>query len=625
VTLKNLILATAGHVDHGKTALVKALTGVDTDRLPEEKARGITIDLGFAHLALPGLSIGVIDVPGHEDFVRNMVAGLGAIDLALLVVAADDGWMPQTEEHLQILNYLGVRHGVVAITKCDLGDPKRIAAEARERLRGTSLGEFSIVLTSARTGSGFDELKEALTRAGAAVPAARDIAKPRLFVDRAFSVRGIGTVVTGTLGGGRLARGEMVSVQPQNLSARIRAIQSHNQPLEVAFPGTRTALNLPDLRLDQIPRGSVVTTKASAESSCAIDVLIERSGRDLLPARTLKNASVIQVHYGSARSAARITLLDRGEVLSGERGVARLRSAKPIFAFVGDRFIIRDSSGRQTIAGGVVLNPATEKTKFRSPTERSFLQERAIAPNDLSALLRTQLRRDNVSQRGRLLLQSNFSAEEIAAAIDRLARGKEVFASGAIVADGSWWEELRRRAMDAIDAEHKAHPERPGLVWSELRTALSLDDPELIGVLLADLSAHGFSSVPGAIARKNHRRSLPAPLAQAGEKIRAALAARPFDPPSRRELAPDAAAREALRFLSETGEVVLLNEEVVLRAEACAQMKEIIARAISEHGSATASELRQVVGTTRRVLIPFLERCDRVGLTIREGDRRRIR
>ena len=482
-SLKHLILATAGHVDHGKTALIKALTGTDTDRLPEEKARGITIDLGFAHLALPGLSIGVIDVPGHEDFVRNMIAGIGSIDLALLVVAADDGWMPQTEEHLQILHYLGVRNGVVAITKCDRGDPVRIAAEAQERLRGTSLGEIPVVQTSARTGNGLEELRDVLTRVCNSISVARDIEKPRLFVDRVFTLHGTGTVVTGTLTGGRLQRGAAVSLQPQNLRAHVRAIQSHNQPLEVALPATRTALNLPELRPEEIPRGSVVTSALPVESSKTIDVLIERSGRDLLPARPLRSASVLQVHYGSARFTARIILLDRREMLPGDRGIARLRFTTPAFVFVGDRLILRDSSGRQTIGGGVVLDPDAARTRFRSVAERSFLEGRAAAPNDLPTLLCTQLRRDRVGERSSLLLRSSFSREEIATALDRLARDGKVFARGAIMADGAWWEELRRRAMKAIEAEHEAHPDHAGLELRQFRAALSLDDSELSNAL----------------------------------------------------------------------------------------------------------------------------------------------
>ena len=623
--LRHLILATAGHVDHGKTALVKALTGIDTDRLPEEKARGITIDLGFAHLALPGFSIGVVDVPGHEDFIRNMIAGLGAIDLALLVVAADDGWMPQTEEHLQILNYLGVRHGVVTISKCDLGNSAQVEADVRKRLRGTSLGEMPIVQTSVRIGGGLKELKDAVVRVASSIPEAREIGKPRLFVDRVFSLRGTGTVVTGTLSGGQFERGAAVSLQPQNLRAHVRAIQSHNRPLEVALPATRTALNLPELRPDEIPRGSVVTATAALQTSRAIDVLIERSGRDPLPARPLRNASILQIHYGSSRLPARIVLLDRRELLPGDRGIARLRFTSPVFVFVGDRLILRDSSGRRTIAGGVVLDSDAEGTKFRSSAERQFLLERAAAPDDLATLLRTQLRRDRAGRPAELLAKANFSREEIATALSRLTDEGEVFARGGIVVDGPWWQQLRERAMETINAEHEAHPEHLGLDLGQFRMAIAPNNPELSDALIGDLVADGFSSSKGVIRRDSHRPSLPAALAPAGTAIRAALAAQPFDPPSGRELISNGAAQQALRFLSETGEVVLLNAEVVLSEEAFARMKMLVEGALRERGSATASELRQVLGTSRRILIPFLERCDLVGLTTREGDRRRLR
>jgi len=619
VTPKNLILATAGHVDHGKTTLVRALTGIDTDRLPEEKARGITIDLGFAHLALPGVSLGIIDVPGHEDFVRNMIAGLGAIDLALLVVAADDGWMPQTEEHWQILNYLGVQCLVVAITKCDLGDPERAQDKVRERIENKTV---PIVLTSVRSQLGLEELKQALAKMCAILARPPDIGKPRLFVDRAFTMRGTGTVVTGTLTGGTLARGETISLQPQNLHARIRAVQSHNQSLQVALPGTRTALNLPDLRLEDIPRGTILTTIAAAEASRTIDALIERSDT---AARPLKNASVIQLHYGSARFTARINLLERRELLPGERSIARLRFAKPAFVLVGDRFVLRDASGRATIAGGVVLNPDASRTRFRSTAERTFLETRAAAPNDILTLLRSQLQRDRVVRRGMLLLKSNFAQEEIVAGVEHLARGKEAFVHGAIVADAAWWQTLRQRAIAAIDGEHTAHPERLGIDVIRLRADLVIDNPEVGDALVADLCAAGFSLAHGVIRRTSHRPSLPPALAQAGEKIRAALATRPFDPPSRKELIEDAAAQQALRFLSETGEVILLTDDVILSADTVTKMEALIAQYLGARGAATASELRQVLATTRRILIPLLERCDRVGLTIRQGDRRRLR
>ncbi len=271
MTETHFVIATAGHVDHGKSALVKALTGVDPDRLPEEKARQITIELGFAHLQLSAtsalnfqlstLSIGIVDVPGHEDFVRNMIAGVGSVDLALFVVAADDGWMPQTEEHLQILTYLGVERAVIALTKSDLGDAGSIAGQIRERLRDTGFARAPIIRTSVRTGEGIENLKSAVASEFSTMQPQRDIGKPRLFVDRAFILHGIGTVVTGTLTGGQLRRGQKIVVQPSNLETRIRSIQSHGSELESAQPGMRTAINLPDVAVGdgpgQIKRGQV--------------------------------------------------------------------------------------------------------------------------------------------------------------------------------------------------------------------------------------------------------------------------------------------------------------------------------------------------------------------------------
>ncbi|PYL16480.1 MAG: selenocysteine-specific translation elongation factor, partial [Verrucomicrobia bacterium] len=288
VTEKNFILATAGHVDHGKSALVKALTGTDPDRLPEEKARKITIELGFTQLILDGLNeqrlhIGIVDVPGHEDFVRNMIAGAGSIDLALFVVAVDDGWMPQTEEHLQILNYLGVERAVIAVSKSDLNGVERTTTQIREQLRDTAFARSLIVPVSARDQRGIENLKRALASELSGMQPQRDIGKPRLFIDRAFTLRGIGTVVTGTLTGGELRRGQNVVVQPQNFEARIRSIQSHGCELESAKPGMRTAINLPDVAIgagpEQIKRGDVIISVDLGRSSCTLDVLLEKSLR----------------------------------------------------------------------------------------------------------------------------------------------------------------------------------------------------------------------------------------------------------------------------------------------------------------------------------------------------------
>ena len=333
--MKHFIVATAGHVDHGKSALVRALTGTDPDRLPEEKARGITIDLGFAHLALPGLELGIVDVPGHEDFVKNMVAGVGSVDVALFVVAADDGWMPQTEEHLQILSYLGVKRAVVALTKIDLAeDEARSVLAVRARLRGSPFGEAPIVPTSVLNGRGVEELRMALDAVLADAPPPRDAGKPRLAVDRVFALRGIGTVITGTLIGGTLARGQAVIVQPSGRTGHVRSVQNHGREVEAALPGTRTALNLPELDASgeaAVRRGEGVTRPELGGGSCVLDVLLTRADRTegavfgAGVARPLQDGKTARLHLGSGHWTARVSLLERGELAPGGRSVARLR------------------------------------------------------------------------------------------------------------------------------------------------------------------------------------------------------------------------------------------------------------------------------------------------------------
>ena len=622
---KHFILATAGHVDHGKTALVQALTGVDTDRLPEEKARGITIDLGFAHLALPGFSIGLIDVPGHEDFVRNMIAGVGSLDLALLVVAADDGWMPQTEEHLQILSYLGVTRAVVALTKSDLGRVDEREVEIRAQLQGTPFASAPIVATSVRTQTGISELKQALMSEFNGLAEARDFAKPRLFVDRVFTVRGTGTIVTGSLSGGRFSRGDNVVVQPRKLATRIRGMQSHNQPLDVAGPQTRVGLNLADLSPDQISRGATIILPGAGDPARVIDVLLERSPRQLPPARPLRNGSSLNFHYGGARRSARVHLLERKELLPNESAIARLRLDEPVFAMVSDRFILRDSSEQLTIAGGTVLDAEPGVIKFRSGRQRNLLGARAHSPNDLSTLVQSQLERDQSASRDSLLRKAPFSEKEIVSMSKVLERDGRIFLGEKIAANAKWWQSLRRAVAGLVDAEHVAHPQKPGLEINRLREALNLGDGDVFDALLHALANEGFVQNRNMIQRASHRPSLPPELRETGDRIRRAMSARPFDPPSRKEIAVDAAAQQALHFFCETGELIALGDDVLISADGFAKLKTMLVQHLGAGRAATVSELRQVTGTTRRLVVPLLERLDRLGLTIREGDRRKLR
>src|SRR5437868_4937332 len=642
--VKHFILATAGHVDHGKSTLVKALTGTNPDRLPEEKARGITIDLGFAHLELSAppsslnncqsgsdqpstFSVGIVDVPGHEDFVRNMIAGIGSINLALLVVAADDGWMPQTEEHLQILSYLGVRRIVVALTKSDLGKIDNVASQIRGKLRETTFANAQIIATSARTGFGLEDLKEALASEFATVSTPPDIGKPRLFVDRAFTLHGIGTVVTGTLAGGQFQRGQNVVIQPQNLSARVRTIQSHNRDLEIAQPGTRTAINLPDVPVgsDGIRRGDVITIANVGAAADIVNVVLERSARlnrKTPAARPLKNGGVVHIHLGTTRVPAKITLLDQDVVQPGQRVIAQLCLDSPILAFVGDRFVVRDSSVQNTIAGGVVLDVGGDRQNFRNAGQTELLRTRAAAIDDVDVCILSQLSRDGFAQTNTLLVTSHFSADEIANALSRSQNAGAIVLRGKIAANPAYWRDLVTRASALIDRAHEKHPEQRGLDFTQLRVELNIESDELFAALVSEMTANGFARAETNIGRNSHRPSLPAEILPAAEKIRAALAGKPFDPPSRKDFPQDRHLHQALRFLTEQGEIVEIGDEIVLLRDAVDQMQNLVSEFISTNGSATASQLRQRLGTSRRIIIPFLEYLDRTGVTRRVGDER---
>jgi selenocysteine-specific elongation factor len=622
---KHFIVATAGHVDHGKSALVHALTGTDPDRLPEEKARGITIDLGFAHLALDGpdmqrCNVGIVDVPGHEDFVRNMVAGVGSIDLVLLVVAADDGWMPQTEEHLQILQYLGVARAVIALTKIDIGDADKIEPQIREQLRTTTFANAPIVRT--HLGLSTAGLKKALATELAQIEPQRDIGKPRLFIDRTFTLRGVGTIVTGTLTGGTLRIGDAVVIQPRGTHSRIRSLQSHGREVDVAQPGTRTAINLPDLQpREDVARGDVVTT-AGFETTTAVAAHVRRSSR-LQQSSPIKSGASVYFYHGTSRVLARVSLLELNALAPGADGIARLELSKPALVFAGDRFIVRDGSEQHTIAGGVVLE--VDMADFRSSRHVALLKSRAAAKqDDVDLYAKTELARRGATGRSQLLARSRFSPADVSAALERLAGRGEISLDTNIAADLNAWRSLRERAARLIDETHRQHPQRIGLEVSELRSALNDQAPDVIDALIADLCRSEWVRAGSTIARSTHRAMLPAALEAIAETIHQRLNNKPFDPPPRRQLVPDTPTQQALKFLVEQNEIVVISEDVVLSRSAYTAMKREIAEFITRKGPATVSQLRSALGSSRRVMVPLLELLDREGFTRRIGDKRAL-
>src|ERR687892_1899697 len=381
------VIATAGHVDHGKSSLIIRLTGIDPDRWAEEKRRGLTIDLGFAWTTLPsGREIGFVDVPGHERFVRNMLAGVGPVRLLLFVVAADEGWKPQSEEHLEIVDVLGAEAGVVALTKSDLVEPGGLARRTEEiegRLEGTALQGAPVVPCSSATGHGIEELTAAIDAMMAAAPSPEDRGRPRIDIDRSFTIRGAGTVVTGTLTGGTLTVGDEVVVHPSGFTARIRSLQTHRRPVVTARPVSRVAANLAATSREQVARGDVLARPAQWRPSSAVEV-------SLRPVRSidhpLSERGAYKLHMGSAERDARLRLYGVRRVGPGERAYGRLRLSSPIVAAVGDRFVLREAGRRETVAGGAILDPIPPAQPGSSPEERLARRERAPA-GSIPALL----------------------------------------------------------------------------------------------------------------------------------------------------------------------------------------------------------------------------------------------
>ena len=639
---KPYIVGTAGHIDHGKSTLVEALTGTDPDRLPEEKARGMTIDLGFAHVDIVDpensnsvFSLGVVDVPGHADFVKNMVAGVGSIDLAIIVVATDDRWMPQTEEHVQILEYLGVSSAVVALTKSDLvDDPAEAKENVRKKLATTRFADSEIVPVSAIGGDGLEELKTVMARILKKMSPPADIGKPRLHIDRTFSPRGVGTVVTGTLSNGSFSKGDSAMVQPLNERTTIRNLQSHNNNLEQVVPGMRTAINLSDVGIGKrerkgIHRGDVVTLSRFDQTSQQLDVMIERCSREVAgqPAMTkpIKQGQRVRIHHGGASLPARIQFHGIRNLMPGESCLAQLRFDEPVFAFYGDRFVIRDWPKSCSLGGGVILDGHAQAQRFRTESQQQFLQARADALEDLNVAVTTLLTRDHAVAKEGLLSQSRFADEAIETEIAKLGDGGALEDAGAWLVDRDWWSSVLNKAGDLVRTYHKDHTDIAGMPLCDLRPAIEGLVPYagLVDAALTALESAGYyERVGSALKHKEHRPSLPKELKVAGDRILKELATNPLEPPNPKELAPSDGDYKALRFLIEIGQVLDLGDKCALLTSSYEKAKNTVIEYLKANQKATVSEMRQTLGTTRRVLMPILDRLDKEGVTIRVEDYR---
>ncbi len=610
------VVATAGHVDHGKSSLILRLTGIDPDRWEEEKRRGLTIDLGFAWCTLPsGREIGFVDVPGHERFVRNMLAGVGPVRLVLFVVAADEGWKPQSEEHLQIVDVLGAAGGVVALTKVDLVDPEARELQAlavRERLAGTALADAPIVPCSSATGEGLDRLRDELDGLLSRAPLPEREGRARLFVDRVFSIRGAGTVVTGTLTGGLLSVGQEVEVWPVGVRARIRALQTHKRSIEVARPVSRVAANLVGVDRARLERGDVVGPPGAWRGTRVLEARL-RPVRGLAHPLTARGA--YKFYAGSAERDARIRFHGVQELRAGEEAFVRIHLAAPAVLDVHDRFVLREAGRRETVAGGVVLDVDPPERPGADPAAR-LLRRLGATREELPAIV--------VEERGAVR----------AADLLVLAGGGEAPGAERV---GGWWVHpslhaaAREALEEALAAFHREHPLLEGAevalargaVLAALRSRGAPRDPDLVDALLGDLEARGVVARAGPTIRLASHRVTLAGREEEVERVVEAVARGEPGPPTVPELVAGGTPREVIDAAVRAGLLVRVSPELVFTPGFVARATEV-ARELGATGM-TVSAFRERLGTSRKYALPLLEHFDRQGLTRRQGDLRFVR
>lgn len=632
--MKNFIIGTAGHIDHGKTELIKALTGVDTDRLKEEKERGISIELGFADLSLPGgITAGIVDVPGHEHFVKNMLAGATGFDMVLLVIAADDGVMPQTVEHLAIVDLLGVEEGVVAITKADLVDEdllELVKEDVSGVLEGTALREAELVITSIRTGQGLEELKSAISRVAEKVRL-RDSEGPfRLPVDRVFTLKGIGTVVTGTLWEGSVADGDEAIIQPAGKRIRVRNAQVHGEDVERALAGQRVALNLPGISREEVERGDVIGSPGHLHPTLMVDGrlhMIKSAGR------SLKNRARVRLHHGTREVMARVILLGgREELRPGESAYVQYRLEKPLVALYGDRYILRSYSPVTTIGGGGILDSHPKKHRHHQPAILETLEQRehGLAP-DL-ALLVVRERGLPLSYR-ELLTWTEIKESELKPALEGLlSRGElsEIAGDGGpLYITPALLDTLRERMTTLTGELHGANPLKAGIEKGALRQRLGAGmGLEVFEALLRSAVSAGQLEVEaGKVRVKGGGRMLTERDQTEKSGVLEAIREGGFSPPLFKELGERfgldrGKLRDLVGMLLEEGEIEQVNPDYFLAGGSIEKAEGSIRSFIAEHGRLGVSDVREMLGASRKYAIPLLEYFDHKRVTRRDGDYR---
>ncbi|MFZ3151414.1 MAG: selenocysteine-specific translation elongation factor [Anaerolineaceae bacterium] len=626
------IVGTAGHVDHGKSTLVAALTGVHPDRLKEEITREMTIDLGFSSLTLPsGELVGIIDVPGHRDFIGNMLSGIGGIDAVLLLIAADEGVSAQTREHLAILDLLQIKKGLIVLTKTDLvSDPEwleLVELEAHELIRNTCLEQAPIVRVSAKTGSGLPELLQTLEHILAETPARRDIGKPRLPVDRVFTLTGFGTIVTGTLLDGSFSVGDEVVCLPSNLPGRIRGLQNHNQKLQKVSSGFRTAININGLTTDQIDRGNVIAHPGSYLPTRLLDVhfrYLQNLSMDF------KHNTEVKLYLGASETTAKARLLGVESLKPGEEGFLQLKLTKPVVAVRGDRFILRLPSPSETLGGGQVLDPHPQKLHRRFASSALEDLEKILAGSEADLLLGA-LASMNYANASAVIQRSGMGEQSGLELISELKQKGEIVSLQenanplkSLLTTKEGWQEISSQVTKALSEYHLANPLKPGLGCENLRAQLKL--PQLVfDASIDQLSGLEMIAQSGTmISLRSHQVKLTAGQQALAAPLLEKFSQSPYTPPSYAE-SSELVGQELVDGLIASGELVRISDQILLSPVVYKEMADWVKQIITTNGSLSLAELRDYFQTSRKYAAALLEHLDSIGITVRKGDSRVLR
>jgi len=632
--MKQIVLGTAGHIEHGKTSLIKALTGIETDRLKEEKERGITIELGFAHLELPGgQHLGIIDVPGHEKFVKNMVAGATGIDLVAIVIAADEGVMPQTREHLEICELLKIKHGLIVLTKIDMVEPDLLdlaREDITEYFSETFLADAPIVEVSSVTGDGIKKLIQVLDNLAQEIPEKRAGHIFRLPADRVFTMKGFGTVITGTTISGKTHTGEEVTIYPQAIDSKIRGIQIHNKEVNEVRAGLRTAINLKGLEKAMVRRGNVLATKDSLRPTYMVDVVL-----DLLSSapRKLKNRAKARFHTGTSEIISTVVLLDKDELDKGETCYAQIRLDEPTTVLRNDRYVLRSYSPMRTIGGGEVLNAFPKKKKRFS---RAVLSEMKILQTGKSKevieLFISSGRFQGVGQ-GELPFLTNISKKRLDEELKALKAQKRIIQydkERSILIHEEYLKKAKDEILDTIGKYHKKFPLKTGLIKEELRSKIiGADNQKLFNYLVNQLVQEDIIAQEKEVVRlKGHRVTLAHDQEETRKKLEEIYLKSGLKPPYFKDLKDSfsgTTGAEVIEVMLKEGVLVKTKEDLYFHSQAIEKLEDMLINFLKKHGEITTPQLKDITGVSRKFTIPLIEYFDRTRVTVRVGDSRVLR